>query len=55
MVRKPSAARPASGRSFVVAIILAMLATVAVMVWTYYSTSDAPRRHGSPAGGSLRM
>jgi hypothetical protein len=44
--------RPASGRSFFVMIALACLATVAVIIWTVYSSQEK-RGHAGPA--SFRM
>jgi hypothetical protein len=41
--------RPATGRTFVALIVVATLAAVAVMVWTFYFASAARRGRGAPA------
>lgn len=45
--------RPASGRSFVVIIVLGTLAAVAVTIWTFWSTS--PGSGASSASGGFRI
>ena len=42
-------ARPATGRSFLALIVLATLAALAVMAWTFHFASDAEKRRETPA------
>jgi hypothetical protein len=49
MSRKGLGDRPATGRSFVAAMVVACLATLVVIVWTVYSVSEKQRERPSPA------
>jgi hypothetical protein len=44
-----STARPATGRSFVIVLIVAALSAAAVTIWTFYSVGKTPRRDGAAA------
>jgi tryptophan-rich sensory protein len=48
--KRPS--RAATGRSFVWTIIVACVATVVVIMWTFHSLSEKQKEHASP---SFRM
>jgi len=50
---KTVANRPASGRSFLIIIVLASLAAVGVLIWTFYSAGKTPR--DGAAAASFRM
>ncbi len=41
--------RPATGRSFVIILVVAALSAVVVTVWTFYSIGKTPRRDGAAA------
>jgi len=41
--------QPATGRSFLVVIIIATVASIAVTIWTFCSSSTAKGRGGAPS------
>jgi hypothetical protein len=41
--------RPATGRTFIAAIVVAFVATMVVIVWTFHSLSDRQKEHAVPA------
>ncbi len=51
---KTVANRPASGRSFLIVIVLAALAAIAVTIWTFWSAGKTPRHDGA-AGASFKI
>ena len=43
--------RPATGRSFVIVLVIAALSAIGVTIWTFYSIGNTPRRDGAAAAG----
>jgi flagellar basal body-associated protein FliL len=49
--QKPSGSRAASGRSFLIIIVLATVAALVVTIWTFHSAGKAAGANGAAAAG----
>lgn len=46
---RKAADRPATGRSFIAVIVVAFVATMVVILWTFHSLSDKQKERAVPA------